>query len=556
MPIRPKHLARYGELARVLVKYGRSDLVKGLDLETSFDESDVAVDPQAAAEAGQLAADIERLGPTYIKLGQLLSTRADLLPPAYMEALARLQDDVEPFPFAEAEQIIEEELGVRVSKLFQEIDPEPMAAASLGQVHRARLRDGRPVAVKVQRPGIRERILGDLEALQDLAALADQHTVIGRRYPVSELVADFRRTLLRELDYLREAANLRVFRDNLAEFESIVVPAAIDDYTTSRVLTMEYVAGRKVTSISPLRTMELDGAALGDQLIKAYFKQILVDGVFHADPHPGNVFLTDDNRIALIDLGMVGYVPGRMREQLVKLMLAVSEGRGDDAADILLRMSDRLEDFDERGYTRAIAQLVSQHQNATAQEIQIGRVLLEMTAVSAGYGVQQPATFGLLGKTLLNLDQVSLIFDSEFNVNEAIQRHVSDVMRRRMMEQASPTALLSGALELNEFVQKLPGRLNRVLDRVAENDVSLRVEAFDETELITGLQKIANRITLGLILAALIIGAAMIMRIETAATLFGYPALAVILFLAAVIGGGVLAYNILAHDRKQKKQKN
>ena len=554
MPIRPKHLARYGELARVLVKYGRSDLVRSMDLDTSFEESEVVADPEAAARAGQLAADIERLGPTYIKLGQLLSTRADLLPTAYMEALARLQDDVEPFPFAEAERIIEEELGVRISKLFSEIDPEPIAAASLGQVHRARLRDGRPVAVKVQRPDIRDRILGDLEALADLAALADEHTVVGRRYPVSELVADFRRTLLRELDYLREAANLRVFRENLAEFECIVVPAPIEDYTTSRVLTMEYVAGRKVTSISPLRIMDLDGARLGDQLLKAYFKQILVDGVFHADPHPGNVFLTDDNRIALIDLGMVGYVSGRMREQLIKLLLAVSEGRGDEAAEILLGMSDRLEDFDERGYTRAITQLVSQHQNATAQEVQIGRVLLEMTALSANFGVQQPASFGLLGKTLLNLDQVSLMFDASFDVNEAIQRNVSDVMRRRMVEQVSPAALLSGVLDMNEFVQKLPGRLNRVLDRVADNDLSLRVQAFDEAELITGLQKIANRITLGLILAALIVGAAMIMRIETAATIFGYPALAVLLFLAAVIGGGLLAYNILAHDRKQKSR--
>jgi predicted unusual protein kinase regulating ubiquinone biosynthesis (AarF/ABC1/UbiB family) len=553
LPLRTKHLSRYGELARVLVKYGRSDLVKGMNLETSLEESDVTADPSAAADATSLAEDIERLGPTYIKLGQLLSTRADLLPPAYMEALARLQDDVEPFPFAEAEQIIEDELGVRVSKLFQEIDPEPLAAASLGQVHRARLRDGRLVAVKVQRPGIRERILGDLDALRDLAALADEHTVVGRRYPVSELIADFRRTLLRELDYLREAANLRIFRDNLAEFPCIFVPAAIEDYTTSRVLTMEYVAGRKVTSISPLRTMELDGAALGDQLLKAYFKQILVDGVFHADPHPGNVFLTDDNRIALIDLGMVGYVPGRMKEQLIKLLLAVSEGRGDDAADILLGMSDRLPDFDERGFARAITQLVSQHQNATAEEVQIGRVLLEMTALSAAHGVQQPSSFGLLGKTLLNLDQVSLIFDADFNVNEAIQRNVSEVMRRRMMEQVSPAAMLSNVLELNEFVQRLPGRLNRVLDRVADNDISLRVEAIDETELISGMQKIANRITLGLILAALIIGAAMIMRVETAATIFGYPALAVVLFLGAVIGGVALAYNILAHDRKPKK---
>lgn len=552
--LRPKHLGRYRDLARLLVKYGRSDLVKGMDLDAGLPDEDQPADPQAVADATGLADDLERLGATYIKLGQLLSTRSDLLPPAYMEALARLQDKVEPFPYAEAEEIIEEELGARVSKLFSRLDPEPLAAASLGQVHRAWLRDGRPVAVKVQRPGIRERVLHDLEALHEVAVFADTHTGIGQRLPIVDLVADFRRTLLRELDYLREAANLRIFRQNLAEFERVFVPAPIDDYTTSRVLTMEYVEGRKVTEISPLRTMELDGRALGDELLRAYFKQILVDGIFHADPHPGNVFLTHDNRVALLDLGMVGYVPAGMREQLLKLLLAVSEGRGEDAATQLLEMSDRMPDFQEVPFVHAISQLVSQHENATAAEVQIGRVILEMTRISGEHGVRQPASFGLLGKTLLNLDQVSLIFDADFDVNDAIQRNVAGVMRQRMIDQLNPARAFATALEMNEFVQKLPGRLNRVLDRVADNELSLRVEALDENAIIAGLQKIANRITLGLVLAALIIGAAMIMRVPTSVTILGYPALAVILFLAAAAGGVVLAYHILANDRHDDRR--
>lgn len=547
--LRPKHLGRYRDLARLLIKYGRSDLVQGLDVDGALADDDQPLDPDATADASSLAEDLEKLGATYIKLGQLLSTRADMLPAPYMEALARLQDRVEPFPYAEAEEIIEEELGARVSKLFSRLDPEPMAAASLGQVHRGWLRDGRAVAVKVQRPGIRERVLHDLEALHEVATFADTHTSVGRRLPVVDLVADFRRTLLRELDYQREAANLRLFRKNMAEFERMVIPAPIDDYSTSRVLTMEFVEGRKVTEISPLRIIELDGAALGDELLRAYFKQILVDGVFHADPHPGNVFLTHDDRVALLDLGMVGYVPAGMREQLLKLLLAVAEGRGEDAAGQLLEMSDRLPDFSEAPFVHAIAQLVAQHENATAEEVQIGRVILEMTRISGEHGVRQPASFGLLGKTLLNLDQVSLIFDSDFDVNEAIRRNATGVMRRRMMQELDPSKMFSTALELNEFVQRLPGRLNRVLDRVAANELSLRVQALDENALIAGLQKIANRITLGLVLAALIIGAAMIMRIETATTILGYPALAVVLFLAAATGGLVLAYSIISSDR-------
>jgi predicted unusual protein kinase regulating ubiquinone biosynthesis (AarF/ABC1/UbiB family) len=549
--LRPKHLGRYRDLARLLVKYGRSDLVKGMDLESSLSAEDQPADPAVAADASQLAEDLEKLGATYIKLGQLLSTRADLMPPAYMEALARLQDDVEPFAYAEVEAIIEAELGGRVSRLFTRLDPEPLAAASLGQVHRAWLRDGRPVAVKVQRPDIRERIQHDLEALRELAALADQHTSLGQRLPVVDLIDDFRRTLMRELDYEREAANLRMFRQNLGEFEHIIIPLPIDDYSTGRVLTMEYVPGRKVTEISPLRVMELDGRALGEELLRAYFKQILSDGVFHADPHPGNVFLTFDDRIALIDLGMVGYVTSGMRERLLKLLLAVAEGRGEDAGKFLLEMSDRVEGFEERPFTHAIAQLVSLHENATARQVQIGRVLLEMMRISGDHGVRQPASFGLLGKTLLNLDQVSLIFDRDFDVNDAIQRNVSEIMRRRMLDQANPARMLSSMIELNEFVQRLPSRLNRVLDRVAENDVSLKIDAFDENALLAGFQKIANRITLGLVLAALIVGAAMIMRVETSATIMGYPALAVVLFLAAAVGGMLLVYQILRHDRKE-----
>ncbi|HSJ10013.1 MAG TPA: AarF/UbiB family protein, partial [Longimicrobiales bacterium] len=253
--LKRKHLGRYSDLARLLVKYGRRDLVEGADLEDALPKDEVKPDTGEPADpdAAQLADDLEKLGPTYIKLGQLLSTRADILPVAYMEALARLQDSVEPFSYAEAESIVEEEIGVRISKLFDTFELEPIAAASLGQVHRATLRDGRIVAVKVQRPGIRQSILDDLDAFAEVATFLDEHTEMGRRYGMADMLTEFRRSLLRELDYSREAQNLAVFRENMKEFPLIVVPAPIMDYTTSRVLTMEFIHGEKVTSLSPLR---------------------------------------------------------------------------------------------------------------------------------------------------------------------------------------------------------------------------------------------------------------------------------------------------------------
>jgi predicted unusual protein kinase regulating ubiquinone biosynthesis (AarF/ABC1/UbiB family) len=321
--LRPDHLKRYKDLASLFVKYGRSDLVGNAE------ELGIGTAPAAATSKElpeQLAADLEKLGPTYIKLGQLLSTRADLLPPAFLEALTRLQDNVGPFPFEQAEAIITAELGVKISKAFATFDEKPIAAASLGQVHRATMRDGREVAVKVQRPDIRETIVKDLTALEEIAEFAESHTEVGKQYQFKQMVEEFHKSILRELDYKQEARNLATLAANLEEFDRIVVPRAIDDYTTSRVLTTNYIRGLKITSLSPVAKTELDGGVLAEQLFRAYLKQILVDGFVHADPHPGNVFLTEDDDIALFDLGMVAHVSTAMQEKLLQLLLAVSEG--------------------------------------------------------------------------------------------------------------------------------------------------------------------------------------------------------------------------------------
>src|SRR3954468_2141609 len=342
--LKPQHLTRYRQIAWLFVKYGRSDLVKQSGLDETLDAEQKAT-PQEQAKASELADDLEKLGPTFVKLGQLLSTRVEMMPQAYIEALTRLQDKVEPFSFADVEKIVASELGVRLSKAFSHFESEPMAAASLGQVHKARLRNGRQVAVKVQRPEIRERMIEDLDALEEIAEFLDTHTEFGKRYEFCEMLDQFRKSLLRELDYRQELNNLTTLGEQLRGFESIIVPEPITDYSTSRVLTMEYVHGRKVTDLSPLARMEFDGNALAEEVFRAYLEQILVNGFFHADPHPGNVFLTDDYRIALIDLGMVGRIMPGLQEQLLQLLLAISEGRADDAADVAIRVGEAREDF-------------------------------------------------------------------------------------------------------------------------------------------------------------------------------------------------------------------
>src|SRR4051812_29402518 len=329
LSLKPEHLKRYTDIARLLIQHGRSDLVKTMEVDLPDDQ---VVEGAVTGDPEKLARDLEALGPTFIKLGQLLSTRSDLLPAPYLDALARLQDKVEPFPFQEVEEIVSTEIGVRLSKAFLEFDPVPVAAASLGQVHRAQLRSGRMVAVKVQRPGIRQVILEDLDAFAQIAAVIDKHTEIGRRFAFQDMLEEFRKTLLRELDYRREAVNLVTLADHLREYRRLVIPRPVDDYTTSRVLTMDYVKGTKITELSPLALIDLDNRRLAEDLCKAYLDQILVDGFFHADPHPGNLLVTADGRLALLDLGMVARIDPAMQEQLLKLLLAVSAGEGGQAA--------------------------------------------------------------------------------------------------------------------------------------------------------------------------------------------------------------------------------
>ncbi|MDP9098059.1 MAG: AarF/UbiB family protein [Verrucomicrobiota bacterium] len=548
--LKPQHLNRYRQIAWLFVKYGRSDLVKDAGLEETL-EAEQRVTPKEAAKASELADDLEKLGPTFVKLGQLLSTRVELMPRAYLGALARLQDKVEPFPFDEVEKIVTSELGVRMSKAFSDFEVAPMAAASLGQVHRARLRDGRQVAVKVQRPGIRDAMLEDLDALDEIAEFLDNHTAAGKRYEFCQMLDQFRKSLLRELDYRQEASNLTTIGQHLKEFEHIVVPDPIPNYVTSRVLTMQYVHGKKITDLNPLARMEFDGDALAEELFRAYLQQILVDGFFHADPHPGNVFLTDDYRIALIDLGMVGKIMPGLQEQLLQLLLAIAEGRGDDAADIAIKIGDRKEDFAEKEFKHAIAEIVAKQQGATVEQMQVGRLVLEVTQTSGENGVRVPAELTMLGKTLLNLDQVGRTIAPDFDPNASIRRNAAQIMQQRLLKSLSPGNLFSGVLELKDLVQRLPARLNKIIDAIANNEMKISVDAIDEKTLVLGFQKVANRITVGLIIAALIVGAAMMMRVETSFRIWGYPGLAILLFLAAASAGVFLLINILFYDKGQ-----
>ena len=548
--LKTEHLKRYKDVAMLLVKYGRSDLVAqaGIGEVIELDDTTLA---KEIPKAEELAADLEKLGPTFIKLGQLLSTRADLLPPPYLDSLARLQDQIAPFPYEEVDKIVSGELGVRISKAFAEFESEPIGAASLAQVHRAYMRDGRAVVVKVQRPNIREQIVEDLEALEAVAAFLDLHTELGKRYEFANMLIGLRKSLLQELDFKTEAGNLEMFANNLREFDRIVVPEPIMDYSTSRVLTMEFIPGKKITDISPLRLMEIDGPGLAEELFRAYLQQILVDGVFHADPHPGNVFLTDEERIALLDLGMVARLMGSFHDNLLRLLLAISEGRGEDAAETSIKMGEAKPGFDRAEFVRRVSELVAENSSDVAR-IDAGPVALEIMRISADCWFRLPQEFTMIAKALLNLDRSVYTLDPGFNPNAVIRERASEILQRNILKSIAPGNILSGIVEVKEFAEKLPGRVNRILDAVGNNDLKIKVDAIDEKIVLEGLQKVANRITLGLILAALIVGAAMLMRVETSFRIMGYPGFPLIFFLIAAIAGMALVVSIVFYDIKPR----
>jgi predicted unusual protein kinase regulating ubiquinone biosynthesis (AarF/ABC1/UbiB family) len=555
MKISAKHLKRYKEIGLLLWKYGRSDLVKQMGVAGALDTREV--EQSAGGHQGspeQFADDLEAMGPTFVKLGQVLAGRPDLLPEPYTAALVRLQDKVKPFPFVEVEQIVTAELGVRMSKAFSQFEPEPIAAASLGQVHAAALRDGRPVVVKVQRPNIRLQIAEDFEVLAQIAEFLDAHTELGRRYRFQTIIEEFRTTIQQELDYEQEAQNLVAVGRNLKEFELIQVPQPVADYTTRCVLTMDYVRGRKITAFGPLERLDIKGAPLAEELFKAYLKQVLIDGLFHADPHPGNVFLTNDGRIALLDLGMVGHIDPGMQENLLKVLLAISEGNSEEAADIVVRISEKTENFDSGEFHRRIRQVMAQSQNQGLQQLKVGRTLLHLSQDAGGNGLLVPSELALLGKTLLQLDEVGRILDPAFDPNASIRRNAIGLMTRRMKQDFTQGSALSSLLEVKDFVSHLPSRLNRLMDGAVSGELEVKVKAVDAKILLDGMQKIANRITAGIILAALIVGAALLMHVPTHFELFGYPGFAILCFIAAAGGGCWLLFNIFAHDQKSPKK--
>ncbi|MCA0299902.1 MAG: AarF/ABC1/UbiB kinase family protein [Proteobacteria bacterium] len=543
-------LPRRAAILRFLFRYRKSGVFNGLSLEpTMLDEGG---DDDGSSE--QFADELEALGPTFVKLGQMLSTRPDLVPPAYASALERMQEDVTPVPFDVIREQVEDALGVRVNRAYASFEEVPLGCASLAQVHRARLRDGREVAVKVQRPGVAQQLMADLELLRGITGTADRFTDIGRHVRFSEWLGEFSRSLTAELDYVAEAENLERFREHLAPFRQLWVPAPVWDYTAKRVLTMELADGRRVDEISGLRRTEQDMTPLAEDLLRGYLDQMFVHGEIHADPHPGNLRVTEDGRLAVFDLGMVANVPPRQRDRLLKLLFAAVDGRGEQVAEECISLGIRLEDYDEPKFLREVGQLIARY-GAHQSSMSEGRVVLDLVRIAMQCGLRPPPELSLLGKTLLNLDTACYLLAPALDTQRVVEDQLQHVMRARLRKSLSSPSLASEMMEVQALLRDGPRKVSDILSLVAENRLQMRLTGLEESRLMENLQKIANRISVGVITAALILASAMMMRVPSAHTLWGYPVVALLLFLLGVaLGAGIVVSSLVSDHRARSRE--
>ncbi|MCW5854202.1 MAG: AarF/ABC1/UbiB kinase family protein [Anaerolineae bacterium] len=500
------HPDRYAELFRVARTYGLHQVAAHL---TSFQEEDedgapLALDPNDDRPK-RLAAALEELGPCFIKLGQLLSTRPDLLPPAYIDALARLQDTITPVPGERVVQIVERELGGPVTEFFQSFDCQPFATASMAQVHRAVLLDGRDVVVKVQRPGVRRRIQADIAVLGEMAALATKYTPFGGRYDLPQMVRELENSLNQELDFRLEADNTQLISRHLADFPRLETPTVYPALMSRRVLTLGFVKGRHLADLSREELGQLDAPAIAKDLLSAYLKQIIIDGIFHCDPHPGNIFITESGTLALLDFGMVGRFDAGQKDNIIVLLLAFSERQGERVADTYLELITIPDGFNRRAFTQDVSALVSRYHDLSGSRMSLGAALLDLTRLASAHRIPIPSAMTLLGKAMLNLDGTIATLSPELDPVQLVREYMLEVMQRRVMAQVSPGRISAWVLDMKHLVEHAPQRTDTILEKLANDELTMRLQIDRVEEAIHGLNRAANRLSLGMIAGSLII---------------------------------------------------
>ena len=550
-----RHLNRYQRILRVLFKYGFNDLVDRLHIDQYLESGLQMINRKPREQIARLSRPerlrlvFEELGPTFIKLGQLLSTRPDLIPAEYLDELARLQDEVPPFSLAEVHAIFREELGRSPDEVFHYFDAEPLAAASIGQVHRARLDSGAEVVVKVQRPDIENVIAVDLEILAHLAGLMEQYLEEVQGHRPTAIVQEFARSLSREIDFAVELANVQRFARQFKNNAAIHVPLVYPELSTQRVLVMEYVLGIKASMAGQLREQGYDLPLIAERGATLVMEQIFVHGFFHADPHPGNLFILPDNVVCFIDFGQMGRLSRKDREDFTDLVLDLVAGDERTVVEGVLKVTVQLGEVDRESLARDLGGLVDLYLYRPLGELEAGRILQDLLDLVTRHKLTFKPAFYQMMKALSTVEGVGLMLDPKLE----LIRLARPFMRRIRLERMRPARLAeeiartgSGYLQL---LRELPEELRTILRQLRGGRMRLEFEHRGLQALGAALDRVSNRIAFAIVLAALIVGSSLIVLSDIPPHWHDIPVIGLLGFLVAGIMGFWLLLSIIRHGR-------
>ena len=498
------HLNRSREIAGVLMMHGWNYLT-GVSLHKNS--------AQNSTKPEHLRLALEELGTTFIKLGQILSTRGDLLPPEYLKELTKLQDAATPVPFEAIKQTLDAELGRPIDEMFLEFDPQPVAAASIGQAHQATLLDGTEVIVKIRRPGVVEQVNEDLEILKELAAAASKRWQLAERYELNGLVEEFSQTLRAELDYIREAHNAERFAANFENDPVIRIPRIFWDTTTSRVLTLERVRGLKINDLAGLDQQGVDRTHLAESATGTVLKMVCEDGFFHADPHPGNFFIQPDGAIKLIDFGMVGVLDEATQDRLADLLINISRNDADSLVDVFLDLGVTRSHVDRQSFRHDIENLLSAYWGLPLAELRVIDVLNAVFEIMRRHRLHLPSNLALLLKTVIMVEGLGVNLDPDFRLMTVLAPYSQKLLLRKYSPDRWLKQAVRAGLDFARFGAEMPQQLRRIVSaaEVGNLQIGMRPEGFDP--VVDRLDKIANRIVLGVIAAAFINGLAVLVSV-------------------------------------------
>ena len=550
-----RHLTRYRQILAVFFKYGFGDLVDLLKIDQYIEiglqmisrNRRERLERMTRAERVRLA--MEELGPTYVKLGQVLSTRPDLIPVDFIKELAKLQDEVPPFPFEEVRHIVERELGDVPERLFDQFDETPQASASIGQVHHAVIKDGDQVAVKVQRPGIKRTIEVDLEIMLHLATLMERHIEEIAFYRPVKIVEEFAKTLEREIDYTYEASNMeRVATDFLGE-RTLYIPKVYRELTTPRVLTADFIDGIKISDMEELDAAGLDPREITRRGAHILLRQVFEIGFFHGDPHPGNIFVLPENVICLLDFGMVGSVDRHTREDFVDLVDAVVHRHENRTAQVLLKLTIWDEKPDMRAFEKDVADFTGRHLYRPLEEINFGRLLQHLLELAAKNHLAIPPDIFLMMKTLTEVEGVARRLDPRFDIFATAAPFIKQVKLARFHPRRLTDDFMQLSSSLLQFLHQFPDELLDITRKIRQQKFVLRAELDGLQTVLETHDQISNRLSFSIIIAGLIIGSSIIVVSEVPPLFYGISLIGIIGFLTGAVMGIWLLFAIVKKGR-------